>query len=180
MNLTPHKMKAVVFLGAASLLATSLVAAAIVPSKRLDRAPAQESRSPTNTLPQIIRKVKDLEIVTASIKDQGKPNASAVFKIENNSDKAVTAFTLTFGSASVSQEGGMDADEPEAVIKPHGTTTLEIPLSNFMKDEPLIIAAVLYADGTEDGQEAVLEWRHEQRARAKAERDAKRKVEPQK
>ena len=175
MNFPLRKIKPVVYLCAAVLIAASMAGAGVATRKRAVRQQKQERHLVTDTLPQVIHKVKDLKVVKAAIEDQGKPSAEAVFEIANNSDLPVTAFTLTFGSVSVGRDGGISVDEPVIVIEPRGTTTLEIPVSNFDSDIPIIVAAVVYADGTEDGPDVVLEMMHQQRAKAKAERDAKRK-----
>jgi len=175
MNLIPRKTKLTLFICAATLIATSIVGAAIAARHRGLWQLKQEKHPITDTLPRIIHKVKDLKVVKATIADQGKPDARAVLEFKNNSDKAVMAFTVTFESLSVGKDGGIDYDTP--IIEPHGTTTLEIPVSNLDTDNPLIVAAVVYADGTEDGQDVVLEMMHDLRAQAKAERDAKKKEE---
>jgi hypothetical protein len=174
MKLIPRNTKLTLFICAATLIATSIVGVAIAARHRDVWQLKQEKHPIIDTLPRIIHKVKDLKIVKATIADQGKPDARAVLEFKNNSDKAVTAFTVTFESISVGKDGGIDYDAPVTVIEPHGTTTLEIPVSNLDTDNPLIVAAVVYADGTEDGQDVVLELTHNQRAQAKAARDAKK------
>lgn len=134
----------------------------------------RERRHVTDTLPPVISKVKKLQVLNAFIVRKGSPSASVVIEILNESDVAVTGFTVAHDDITVGQDGGIFNDEPLTVIEPHGTTTLSIPLSNLQEGEPLVIAAVFWADGTEEGQEDILKWERLDRARAKAKRAAKK------
>jgi hypothetical protein len=156
-----------------------LFAASVVRITAVKRsARQQQMQQVTDTLPPIVHKVKNLKIVKATLERPGTPEAMVVLKFRNKSDVGVTAFMITNGEFSTGVDGGIAVDEPVIAIEPHGTFTREIPASNFEKDVPIILAAVLYADGTEEGQDIVLEMVHDMRAREKAERD-KQKGESQ-
>lgn len=169
MNLHSHKIKFTILACSMILIAASVVRITAV--KRSARQQHQQMQQVTDTLPPIVHKVKNLKIVKATIESPGTPEAMVVLKFRNKSDVAVTAFTITNGDFSVGPDGGISVDEPVTVIEPHGTIIEEIPASNFERDVPIILAAVLYADGTEEGQDIVLEMIHDMRAREKAERD---------
>ena len=170
MRLNLQKIKTTVLVCATILFAASVVRITAV-KRSAGQQPRQEMRYVTDTLPPIVHKVRKLRIVKATIENPGTPQATVVLKFRNNSDVAVTAFTITNGDLSVGQDGGISVDEPVTVIEPHGTTTFDIPVGNFERDVPIILAAVLYADGTQEGQDIVLEMIHEQRATEKAKRD---------
>jgi hypothetical protein len=175
MKLTFLHSKIVVLFCASMIMAASLIAANAVAGRRSVQERQPKTQQVTDLLPAILQKVRDVQISKARIADQGTPRARAIFELTNRSGKAVTSFTLTFGGVSVGRDGGIDTDVPATVIEPYGTTTIEIPVSNLDRANPVILAAVLYGDGTEDGQDIVLELVHNQRAEAKAKRDARRK-----
>lgn len=154
--------------------ATILIAASVYRVTAVKRSPRQQQpqiQYVTDTLPRIVHKVAKLKIVRATLENAGTPEARVILKFRNNSEVAVTAFTITNGDFSVGKDGGISVDEPVNVIEPHGTTMLDIPASNFERDVPIILAGVLYADGTEEGQDIVLEMMRDMRAREKAKRD---------
>ena len=154
-----------------------LVAASFLAVTAVRRGAAQrpqENRYVTDTLPPVISKVRNLKIIKATIEGLGTAEPFVVLKIRNNSDVGVIGYTVTNGGASVGMDGGLGLGEQEIVIKPHGTTTCKWAAASVEKDAPLILAAALYADGTEDGQDIVLEMMHDLRAREKAERDAQK------
>ena len=169
MRLNLQKIKTTVLVCAMILFAASVVRITAV--KRSARQQHPQIQYVTDTLPPIVNKTGKLKIIKAALKNPGTPEAMVVLKIRNKSDVAVTAFTITNGDFSVGPDGGISVDEPVIVIEPHGTTIEEIPAGNFERDVPIILAAVLYADGTQEGQDIVLEMIHEQRATEKAKRD---------
>ena len=116
----------------------------------------QERRPVTDTLPPIISKAKNIEVVSATIKRQGDPTAVVVIVLRNNSDRAVVAISIESGderdASGISTEGFRNGDEPSIVVlEPHGTITMEMPLSDLLPGKPLKVAGVMYADGSEDG-----------------------------
>ena len=134
----------------------------------------RERKYVTDTLPPVFSKVKNLQVLNAFIERKGEPSASVVIEILNESDVAVTGFTVAHDDITVGKDGGIFTDEPVTVIEPHGTTTLSIPLSNLQADESLVIAAVFWADGTEEGPEDLLKLRHENRQRLRNPRGRRR------
>lgn len=149
--------------------AATLLAAACISAIALGGRAPQQPKLPRKYLSE----VKDLEVEKAVVEGRGE-QARLVVTVRNKSDLAVTAFTLTVGDLHVGKDGGLSVDEPVAVIEPRGKTTLDIPLSNFTSDEPLVVSEAFYADGTEEGREQVRRWTREDRARAKARREAER------
>jgi len=118
--------------------------------------------------------VKHLEVKSATVERHGGAEAALVVVIRNKSDLAVTAFTVTVGDIHVGRDGGLTVDDPLTVIEPHGTATLDIPVANFIDDQPLVITEAFYADGTEDGREEIRGWTRKDRAREKARRAARK------
>ncbi|HEX5883100.1 MAG TPA: hypothetical protein VFY67_01010, partial [Pyrinomonadaceae bacterium] len=60
-------------------------------------------------------------------------------EIINNSDKAVTAIDLVCGNGAVTKKGLTDEENPIVVIKPYGTTTIEMGFSEMTPNEPLVV-----------------------------------------
>lgn len=174
MNLTFLRSTVAAYVFAFLAIAGLFTAVGLTANKHIVPQQGPKGQLVTDRLPEIINKTTNLEISSSQISDRGKSNARAVFKVANRTGKPVTSFTLTFGSVSVGRDGGLDSDEPVTVIEPFGTATIEIPVGNLVREEPITLAAVTFADGTEDGQDVVLEMVHSQRAEAKAKRDARK------
>jgi hypothetical protein len=163
--------------------ATILIAASVYRVTAIKRSASQGKHKPleyvTDKLPPIDHKVIGVRIVKATLEKPGTPDAMVVLKFRNYTDVPVTDFTITAGDISVGPDGGLDTDEPQTVLEPRGTRTLDLPASNFEKDVPIVLAAVLYADGNEEGEEIVLEMIHNRRASEKAKRDKQKGGSPQ-
>jgi hypothetical protein len=125
-------------------------------------------------LPQITSIIPNLEVVSARIVRQGEPNMGLAIEIRNNSDLPVMAVDLASGLNGLTLNGLHDPENPKVVIEPHGTVTAEMSFSELEKGAPLVVAAVTYADGTEEGDETSLDLMHKVRARDKAKRDAEK------
>jgi hypothetical protein len=140
------------------------------------RAKVQKPSPPkvTDTLPPVVSKIADITVLSAKIENQGKEDASVAIELRNETSKAVTGVTLTFGEVSIGKDGGIFSDVPSTMIEPHGTLTIRFAVSNLEKDVPIYVAAVVYADGSEKGEDVVLELMHQQRNAEKLKRDAKK------
>jgi hypothetical protein len=163
--------KGILALGTVALVSASVLGI-VIGTQNTKRGRAK--REPvTDTLPPLYSDVKDLEMVRAGIRNQGKPDAEVFMVIKNNADAGVTSYTVSFGEVSIGKDGGLLKDDPEVIIEPHGETTFTFALSDLEKDVPIEITGVTFADGREDGLPVVLKRTHDYRAEQKAERDAK-------
>ena len=132
-----------------------------------------KSQQGKTKLPVIISKSKSLEVVRATIVNEGEPTAAVALEIYNNSDKAVIAIAIESGDAKdgsgITKNGFPEGDSPPfSVIEPYGTITLEMSVFNLLPGKPLKIGGVVYADGTEEGDKITLETMHRQREHSKA------------
>jgi len=123
-------------------------------------------------IPKVISKVKSLEVIGVTIRNQGDQDAVAVIEIRNNSDKAITAISIEAGddkdAAGVSVTGFKGGDEPPIIVlQPHGTIKMRMPLSNVPPNSQIKVGAVMYADETEEGDEATLGTLHRQKEHEK-------------
>jgi hypothetical protein len=110
-----------------------------------------EAQRKVTTPPPAYSKIKDIEVVGAKLINEGTPAAGVAVEVRNNSSKAVTAIDLVCGDGAVTKNGLTDEQNPLVVIEPFKTTTIEMSFSEMTADAPLVISAVTYADGTEEG-----------------------------
>jgi hypothetical protein len=170
MNLHSRKSKFILILSTVVLAATSVIVVTAMRYRAKDRQ--QE------TLPVIISRVRNLEVVSTTIKKYDESGATVALEIRNKSNKAVIAVSVESGNAKDAygiNTNGFRGDEPPlVVIEPHGTITVELPLANLLPGAPLKIAGVFYADGTEEGDEASLGTMRRQRDHEKAKKSEKK------
>ena len=115
----------------------------------------------TWALPEVISKVKDLEVVSVSVRQKGEGTPSLAVEIRNKSDKAVIGVMVESGddkdASGIHINGDADEDEqPSVIIAPYGTRTVELPMSNLLPGKPVKVAGAFYADGSEDGEAMAL------------------------
>lgn len=123
----------------------------------------QSQRRVVTTTPPIFSKVKSIEIVGTKVINEGTPAAGVSVEVRNNSDKAVMAIDLVCGDGAVTKNGLTDEQNPIVVIPPYGSTTIEMSFTEMSVDAPLVIGAVTYADGTEEGDAKSLRAMHKLR-----------------
>ena len=130
------------------------------------RSPSQR-KIPT-TIPPVYSKVKALEIVGVKIINEDTPAAGVSIEIRNNSYKTVMAVDLVCGEGAITKNGLTDEENPIVVIEPYGTTTIEMTFGAMTFGAPLVVSAVTYNDGTEEGDQESLRIMHKIREHDKA------------
>jgi hypothetical protein len=129
-------------------------------------------------MPQVFSKVKKLEVVRAWIENPGTDAAGVAVEIRNNSEKDVMAVDLMCGEGGVTKNGLTDEEHPMVVIKPHETTIIRMNFGEMTFGAPLVVSAVTYADGMEEGEQSSLNTMHLIRAdRAKLKAEKQRKAQ---
>ena len=131
-------------------------------------------------MPEVFSKVKNLEVVNAWIVNQETGYPAARVEIRNNSEKDVMMVDLMSGEGAITKNGLTDEEHPIVVIKPHETTTIDMNFGSMTFGAPLVVASVVYGDGSEEGDEASLKAVHLLRAHDRAELKAKKEKEAQK
>jgi hypothetical protein len=181
--------KLLIFLSAAILTAASVVAAGVFSgmkqetkqeTKRKKAVPLQAEL--VTTLPAVVSKVKDLEVEGVAIVRQRTPEAAIAITIRNNSPFAVMALDISSGDrndfSSLGLDGLADPDDPQVVIGPYNTKTIEWRLDAILEGYDVVISAASFSNGFEDGEPRELEMMHRDREASKAKRDASKKGVP--
>jgi hypothetical protein len=169
-----------IFLFASMLVSAALISTAGFGAKRQQPKKEWPKEPRVNSMPPVFSKVKNMEVVRALIVDAGTPAVRAAVEIRNNSDKAVMAVDLVCGEGGITRNGLTDEEHPIVVIQPHGTTTVEMNFVSMTFGAPLVVGAVTYADGTEEGEEASLKAMHMVRDHDRAQRRAEKERQAQK
>ena len=115
------------------------------------------------TVPLTYSKVKSIQIVAAKVMNEGTPAAGVAVEVRNDSEKAVMAIDLVCGEGAVTKNGLTDEENPIVVIPPFGSTTIEMSFSEMTPEAPLVVSAVTYGDGREEGDERSLRAMHKAR-----------------
>lgn len=168
-----------IFLSVLTLIAASLITVSSLSAKRQEPNQQQRTlrvdpRPRVTTMPLVYSKIKDLEIVRTWIEDPNTPHASAAVEIRNNSHKDVLMVDLVSGEGGVTRNGLEDEEHPIVVITSGGTTTMRMNFGEMTFGAPLVVGGVIYADGTEEGDEASLKPMRILRSHDKAQRKAEK------
>jgi hypothetical protein len=123
----------------------------------------QTQRKRVTTLPPTYSKVKSIQVVGAKVINEGTLAAGVAVEVKNNSDQAVMAIDLVCGEGAVTKNGLTDEENPIVVIPAFGNTTIEMSFSEMTPEAPLVVNAVTYADGSEEGDEKSLRAMHKAR-----------------
>lgn len=110
----------------------------------------------TTQLPPIISKINSLEIVNVKIINAGSPDEMARIDLKNNSPKPIVAAAIESGDEKDTSgiiRSGFVKEPPRIIAPPFEVFTLEFPLSDVIRDLPIRISGVMYADDSEDGEE---------------------------
>lgn len=119
----------------------------------------------TSLAPKVVSKVKLIEVVSATVDSDP---AVLYIALRNNSDKAVVSVAVESGdkkdASGINFSGFRTNNEPPmTLIEPHATKTFKIQLDNLLPNKPIKVGGVIYADGTEDGDEDTLGTMHRNR-----------------
>jgi hypothetical protein len=152
---------------------TSMLVVALFVSVVFSRA--DKVQKPSQTIPPIISKVTRIEVVSSRVVNEDTPGVGVELTVRNLSAKPVMAIDLVAGDGAVTKNGLTDAENPIVVIEPYGTTTLFMAFGAMTPGSPLVISAVTYGDGEEEGDKKSLEIMHKIREHDKAQIQAARR-----
>ncbi len=169
-----------IFFFAATLITAVVVTTGGFSAKRQQPKKQRPQEPRVTSMPPVFSKVKNLEIVKAWIVDPGTPAARVAVEIRDNSNKDVVAVHLMCGEGSITKNGLTDEENPIVVMKPNGTTTIEMGFGEMHFGAPLVVSAVTYADRTEEGDATSLKIMHGTRAHDRAQLKAEKERQRQK
>jgi hypothetical protein len=112
------------------------------------------------TPPQVVSKVKGLEITGVNIVNQGTQGAELAIDVTNNRNESVMALDFIAGTnnySGLSIDGLLQEGNPRVIIPPHTLKTFNWSLGEIMEGQTVSLAAAVFADGKEEGDKRSLE-----------------------
>jgi hypothetical protein len=174
-NRTPRRKS--FFLLVVAMVGAALVISVVVFSAKRQEPKQLHPKDWLSSIPPVMSKVKDLEIINARIIRPGSDAPGVAFEIRNNSERAVMAVAIRCGESGISQDGLEDEDNPTVIIEPHGTLTA-VMYDELTRDAPIVISAATFADGTEEGSESSVKLMQRVRAHERAKHKAQKEGQP--
>ncbi len=120
----------------------------------------------TDSLPPVTSQIQGIEVVSSFIDPDGIANITVV----NRTGKTIIGLGFASGNITFTDDNGIAQDKPLPLIAPYGSYTIQTSVSNLRADEPIRLSAVLYDDGSEDGDVVQRKNIHEARERQKEKR----------
>ena len=161
-----------VLFGALVLVTASVITVVVISAKR-QQPKTQQPKEWLTSIPRVLSKVKDLEIINERIVRPNTDTAGVTFDILNKSNRAVMAVRIASGHASISKDGLEDEEHPIVIIEPYGSLPAE--MTDLTPGAPIEISSATFQDATEEGDTSSVEFmqklRVRERARHKAERE---------
>lgn len=171
-------------LAVATLLSLASVIGALTYNKsvRQRQKPKFHQAEAVTEAPQVISKIKGLDITSVRLANQGTAHAAIEIDVTNNRDSDVMIIDFVSGKPDeYSGLGfGFDGGTSDVVISRHSLRTFTWGLSMIMADETVFLAAAIFSDGKEEGDKGSLDGIkvHRQKYQQK-QREAKAKKEGQ-
>lgn len=111
--------------------------------------------------PEVVSKIKDLEIAGVTLIDQGMPHAALNIDVINHRDEDVMAIDLIAGNklnvGGISMDGLMEEGKQSVIVGRHSLRTFTWHLGEIMEGETVFLAAAIFSDGKEEGDKHFLE-----------------------
>ena len=147
----------------AILVAVCIIGGVVISAKRQQPKKQIHPKDWLVSVPRTSSKIKDLEIINVRIIRPGSEEPGVAFEVQNKSDRAVMAVSITCGGPSITKDGLDDEDNPKVVIEPHGVLSAEMS-DELNPDAPIEVSAATFSDGTEEGSDSSLRLMHAMRA----------------
>lgn len=106
--------------------------------------------------PEVKSAVKDLEISSVRLVNEGTPTVQIFIDVINHRDTDVMGVDFITGvckstSGGIAMDGLYDEDNPRVIIPRNSLKTFEFFLSSFQEGEPIFLAVATFSDGKEEG-----------------------------
>lgn len=152
------------------LLSTMLVFSSAIAVRVYTHAPRYQTKqkghartyeaAKVTSVPQVISKIKDLEISGVRLINEGKPEAALAIDVTNKRDDAVMALDFVAGKNQYSGlriDGLLQEDSVVTIIPPHFLKTFTWSLSEIMEGQTVFLASAVFANGREEGDKRSLD-----------------------
>jgi hypothetical protein len=141
------------------LVLTSVIAAGIYtqasrPQKRQKDYGRTYEAAKVTTAPEVKSNIEGLEISGVTLINQGAPEASIAIDVTNTRDQSVMALDFISGKSDRSGiriDGLWEEGNPRVIIPPHSLETFTWGLGEIIEGTTVSLAAAVFADGKEEG-----------------------------
>lgn len=117
--------------------------------------------------PLVISQVQGLQITEVRLVNQGTPWAAIEIDVTNNRDAAVMSIDFIarnkHSSGGIAMDGLLEEHSPRIIIPPHTLRTFTWHLGEII-GEPAFLAAAIFADGKEEGDQGSLDGLRKRRS----------------
>ena len=103
-------------------------------------------------IPSMVSSIPSIPVI-GTILDLNGPAPTAKLRLKNNSGKAIMAYTLESGNEK-DVDGSSAVNLNNALAGADEEFVVDIHLGNFSTGEPIRFCAVVFADGSAEGEEA--------------------------
>lgn len=156
------KRKTILLLGAISFFGTftiGTVLSAVLGSPlktALDAVDWDPVRTDVSRLDKIrvplnVSKTTSIQLLDGYVGELSDQTTTAKFLLKNNSDKAIVAYTVESGNDR-DASGTSVTNKTDQIAKAGEEFTITVELGNFSTGMPLRLSAVVFADGTAEGE----------------------------
>ena len=138
-----------------SMLAVGIYSRASKSQKKSKDHPRTYEAAKVTDLPAVISGVKDLEITSVSLINQGTPEAALNIDVTNKRNEDVMALDFIAGKNTYSGlrvDGLLEEGNPRVVIPRHSLRTFTWSLGTILEGQTISRAAAVFADGKEEGE----------------------------
>jgi hypothetical protein len=143
-----------------SLITAVIYSRASKSQKKSKDQPRTYAAAKVTDVPKVISGVKGLEITSVSLINEGTSEAALNIDVTNKRDDAVMALDFIAGGTTYSGlriDGLLQEGDPLVIIAPHSLKTFTWSLGGIMEGEAITLAAAVFSDGKEEGNELFLE-----------------------
>ena len=174
------KTRSIVLVLAVLLLISSAIAGVYTQASKTQKErktyPRTYQPAKVTTAPNVVSRIKGLEISGVNLINQGTPEAAVEIHVINTRDEAVMAVDFIAGknadTSGIAIDGLLEEDNPRVIIPPHSLKSFTWHLGGIFEGHTIFLAVAIFADGKEEGDKDHLDGlkesrrRHQQRQRA--------------
>jgi len=149
------------------LLCIASVIGAVAYSNTFQKKLTYYNPASVTEAPLVISQVQGLQITEVRLVNQGTAWAAIEIDVTNNRDSAVMSIDFIAknkgSSGGIAMDGLLEEHNPRIIIPPHSLKTFTWHLGEII-GEPAFLAAAIFADGKEEGDQSSLDGLRNRRA----------------